>query len=172
MFVCKVCIKDYEGPAVYLAVQTARMSSGKCEICRSAAAKDCYDIPSSADWRLKPPSRRASAKMPKKTTKTQVCFRIPIDTLDAVREEANKRGMPMAEVLRSVWELRCWLKKLQPNQRFAIVEVKTTPKGQINRQVRVIEFVDIKKATAKLARVRRKKAELEADLEAQGLLNA
>lgn len=74
--------------------------------------------------------------MPRKPSKTQVCFRIPIETLDAVRVEANNTGKPMSEVLRSLWKLRCKVKALDSNQRLAVVELK-------NGHRRVIELVDI-----------------------------
>ncbi len=82
----------------------------------------------------------------KQATKVQICLRVPPETLAAAREEATLRGKPMSEVFRSVWELRYWIRKLKPNQRFAIVEVQPKLNGQINKRVRVVEFVDLKRA--------------------------
>lgn len=82
----------------------------------------------------------------RQVSKTQVCFRIPIETLAAVRDEANDTGQPMSEILRSVWDLRCRMKALLPHQRLAIVEVGANKNGQASRRARVIEFVDLKKA--------------------------
>ena len=61
MFICTTCIENREGPAIELAKACAPMgmSYGRCELCEKGS-RDCYDIPSSADWKSKP--RRAAGK--------------------------------------------------------------------------------------------------------------
>lgn len=79
-------------------------------------------------------------------SKTQVTFRIPIETLNAVRAEANAEGETMSEVLRSIWDLRCRIKRLAPNQRLAIVD--TVPivmsNGHERNHNKVIEYISLK----------------------------
>ncbi len=80
--------------------------------------------------------------------KTQVSFRIPIETLAAVRAEAKEDGKPMSEILRSIWDLRCRIKKLAPNQRLAIVSTLpingTNENGETKTRTKITEYITLR----------------------------
>lgn len=74
-------------------------------------------------------------------SKAHVSLRLPIETLDACRAEAEEDGVPMSEVLRSLWDLRVRMHHLPDHQRVAIID---TSKGN-----QVVEFIGLKKLRGK-----------------------